>query len=57
MNNKNNNQVKIQINMIYKDSLQPKNFKLMQHNQWMLNSKFKIEYINLKCVKQPKNLI
>jgi hypothetical protein len=30
---------------------------LMQANQWMQNSKYKIEHINLICVKQQKNSI
>lgn len=34
-----------------------KNKLLMQHSLWMLNNKFKIEFINQKCAKQLKNLI
>ena len=34
-----------------------KNKLLMQLNQWMQSSKYKIEYINLKCAKQLRNLI
>jgi hypothetical protein len=30
---------------------------LMQASQWMQNSKYKIEHINLICVKQQKNSI
>lgn len=43
--------------MNLQDSLQDKNYKQMQLNQWMQNNRFKIGSTNLKCLRQQRNLI